>query len=149
MNGMTKKPKFRFPRRRRGAAAVELAVVSPLLLALVFGIIEFGWTMMVRETMISAVRQGCRTATLKYTSNAALEAAVAARINQAMAPIGRQVGDGNLVLEMQHAADPPLAPNDTETVVLSIPYQEVSLMGNFFNLPNLDIGARITMRKEQ
>ena len=35
-------------RRRRGVAVVELAVVLPLLLALVFGIIEFGWVFMIR-----------------------------------------------------------------------------------------------------
>ncbi len=135
-------------RKRRGAAAVELAVVSPLLLALVFGIIEFGWTMMVRETMISAARQGCRTATLKYTSNGALEAASIAKVNDAMSPLGITVGSDGFNMTMSHAADPPVAPNDTETVTLSIPYQQVSLMGNFFNLPDIDIRARIVMRKE-
>ena len=50
---------------------------------------------------------------------------------------------------MPNSADPPDSPNDSETVILSIPYQEVSLLGNFFNIPDsIEIKAGISMRKE-
>lgn len=134
--------------RRRGAAAVELAVVTPLLLTMVFGIIEFGWTMMIRQNLINAAREGCRAATLKYTSASALEAAVIAKIDGSLSSLGFSHAEGDYTLEMEHAADPPVAPNDVETVTLSIPYSQVSLLGNYFNLPDLEIRARSVMRKE-
>ena len=133
---------------RRGAAAVELALVAPLLLTMVFGIIEFGWTMMIRQSLINAAREGCRTATLKYTSTSALEAAVVNKIDDALSVLGFSHGEGGYTLEMAHAADPPVAPNDIETVNLSLPYSQVSLLGGFFNLPDLQIRAISTMRKE-
>ena len=53
---MTMRPKksherySRFPgNKRRGAAVVEMAVVTPLLLTLLFGVIEFGWVFMVKD----------------------------------------------------------------------------------------------------
>ena len=135
-------------RRNRGAAAVELAVVAPILLTLVFGIIEFGWTMMVRQSLINAAREGCRAATLKYTSVAALEEAVVNKIDGSLSSLGFSHQDGDYTLEMTHASDPPVAPNDTETIILAVPYSEVSLLGDYFNLPEFDIRARAVMRKE-
>ena len=133
---------------RRGAAAVELALVAPVLLTMVFGIIKFGWTMMIRQSLINAAREGCRTATLKYTSTTALESAVINKIDDTLSVLGLSHADGGYTLEMEHAADPPVAPNDTEMVALSIPYSQVSLLGGFFNLPDLQIRAISRMRKE-
>jgi Flp pilus assembly protein TadG len=49
-------------RREEGAAAVEFALVAPLLFMLVFGIIYFGMAFMKMQTMRSAVREGGRAA---------------------------------------------------------------------------------------
>jgi Flp pilus assembly protein TadG len=48
----------------RGAAAVEFALVAPVLLMLLFGIIEFGKTMNTQATLSSAAREGARTMAL-------------------------------------------------------------------------------------
>ena len=48
-------------RRERGAAMVEMAVVMPLLLLLVFGIIEFGLLFRERLTIASAASSAART----------------------------------------------------------------------------------------
>ena len=45
-----------------GASAVELALISPLLILLLFGIIVFGWTFFRAQSMQSAVREGGRLA---------------------------------------------------------------------------------------
>lgn len=135
-------------KRRRGAAAVEMAVVSPLLIVLVFGICEFGWAMVVRSTLIHSARDGCRAATRQYNTLRELENACLAKVDAGLSGLGLQAG-GLVQIEMKHAADPPVAPNDSETVILSIPYQEVSLLGNFFNIPDsIEIKAGISMRKE-
>ncbi len=52
------------PRRRSGAAAVELAAVAPVLIVLILGMIEFGRVMMVQQILTNAAREGARRASL-------------------------------------------------------------------------------------
>ena len=51
-------------RHRRGATAVEMALVLPLLLALVFGIIECGRAMMVQQILVNTAREAARRAVI-------------------------------------------------------------------------------------
>lgn len=46
----------------KGIALLELAIIIPLLAALVFGICEFGWAMYVTNTLGNAARAGARFA---------------------------------------------------------------------------------------
>lgn len=48
----------------RGASLIEFALVTPLLLALVMGIIEFGWVYNGYITLNGATREGARVATI-------------------------------------------------------------------------------------
>src|SRR5215472_18044642 len=48
----------------RGAAAVEFALLLPLLLLLVFGIIDFGRAINAQITLTQAAREGARLAAL-------------------------------------------------------------------------------------
>ncbi|HEX5437017.1 MAG TPA: TadE family protein [Gemmatimonadaceae bacterium] len=50
----------RFVRRTHGTAMVEFAIVLPLLLMLVFGIIDFGRAFFLMNNLTSAVREGGR-----------------------------------------------------------------------------------------
>jgi Flp pilus assembly protein TadG len=49
-------------RDERGASAVEFAIIAPLLVLLVFGIIQFGIAFMQLQTLRGAVREGGRAA---------------------------------------------------------------------------------------
>lgn len=62
-------------RSERGAAAVELALVLPVLLVLVLGIVEFGRAFQVQATLAAAAREGARVFALGGT-DAEVEAAV-------------------------------------------------------------------------
>lgn len=56
--------RLRARRGQRGAAAVEFALVSLVLITLLLGIIDFGWAIN-RDTMINnAAREGAREASL-------------------------------------------------------------------------------------
>ena len=55
------------PRRERGAAAVELAIVLPLLLLLVGGIIDFGRLMFAEVMVTNAAREGARSLVVGLT----------------------------------------------------------------------------------
>lgn len=49
---------------QRGAAAVEFAIVTPVLLLMLFGMIDFGVVMGAQSVVANAAREGARTAAL-------------------------------------------------------------------------------------
>jgi Flp pilus assembly protein TadG len=51
-----------FIRQKRGQSVVELALVLPLLLLVLFGITEFGRAWMTQNVLTSAAREGARLA---------------------------------------------------------------------------------------
>lgn len=123
---------------RRAAAVVEFAVVLPLLLTILFGIIEYGWVFMVRQTLQTAAREGCRLAVLQTTVEPYTN--VVDRVNQVMAPTGLS----SYTITMTHATDT----NPLETIEVAVPYNDVSLMGGFFGTHDYDLAGSCTMRKE-
>jgi len=124
-------------RRRRAAAVVEMAVVMPLLLALVFGIIEFGWVFMIRQTVVNAAREGCRTAVLQTATNEQ----VANRVRDVMAVLGYAEGT-----DWSFAATD--VDDEIQTVTVSISLDAVSLTGGFILTGGRDMEGSCTMRKE-
>ena len=63
--------------RERGAAAVEFALVAPVLLALVGGIIEFSYTYNLQISVTQAAREAARTMAIFNNQGQAKAAAVA------------------------------------------------------------------------
>ena len=47
-------------RRQRGLAAVEFGLIAPLVMILLFGIVEFGLALWRKQILTSAVREGAR-----------------------------------------------------------------------------------------
>lgn len=63
-------------RGNRGQSVVEFALVLPLLLAILFGITEFGRAWMTANLLTSAAREGCRLAVVTGPDVAAVTARV-------------------------------------------------------------------------
>ena len=61
--------------RDRGAAAVEMALVLPMLLFVVFGLIDFGRMLNTQLTLTEAAREGARAAALGQNAEARVKAA--------------------------------------------------------------------------
>ena len=61
---------------QRGQAVVEMALVLPLLLVVVFGIAEFGRAWMTMNVLTCASREGCRLAVVTGPDVAAVNARV-------------------------------------------------------------------------
>src|SRR3954463_3517742 len=55
-------------RSESGASAVELAILLPILMAVLFGTIEYGTYFFMRMTLSQAAREGVRVAALYGTS---------------------------------------------------------------------------------
>ncbi len=123
-------------RRKRAAAVVEFAVVLPLLLTILFGIIEYGWVFMVRQSLQTAAREGCRLAVLQTATDPAIET----RVKSVMQPTGLST----YTVTMTHASDG----NPIETVEIQVPYNDVSLMGGFFGTHDYNLAGTCSMRKE-
>lgn len=119
-----------------------MAVVTPLLLTLVFGIIEFSWAMSVSQSITNAAREGCRTAVIQGTT----DTDITDRVDDYLGPGG--VGLEGYWVDVTRATtiDP------TETVTVSIQYSEVSLVGGYFewleSLHSKTLAATCSMRKE-
>ena len=62
--------------KRRGAALVEMALVLPIFVTVVLGIVEFGRAMMVAQMCTNAAREGVRLAVLDSSTNAEVDQAV-------------------------------------------------------------------------
>jgi len=61
-------------REDRGAAAVEFALIAPLFIVLLFGIIDYGWAFGQRLGLTSAVREGARLAVVNADTGATPDA---------------------------------------------------------------------------
>lgn len=62
-------------RRERGAAAVEFAIVLPILLLFLAGIIDFGRAMYTQAIVTNAAREGARAAVVNANASARATAA--------------------------------------------------------------------------
>ena len=54
--------------RARGAAAVEFAIVLPVLLGILCGTIDWGFYFFTREIVVNASREGARVGTLQFAA---------------------------------------------------------------------------------
>lgn len=130
------KPHNRRRTWRRASATVEMAVVTPLLVTLLLGIIEYGWIFGVRQALIHAAAAGARTAALPGSSEDQVHDIVA----QQMQPWG--ITSHTVTLRRATTEDP------TESVEVSVPYSDVTLVGAYFGEQNYDLRAACTMKKE-
>jgi len=72
-------------RGENGAAAVEFALVAPLLLLLVFGVISYGYMLSFRQALSQGAAEGARAAAVSpYPSAADKELAALNAINDAL-----------------------------------------------------------------
>lgn len=102
--------------RERGAAAVEMALVMPILVALVMGIIDFGYAFWVQGQVAGAAREGARYHAIYNDSSQAVTVATG------LIPSG--------VTLVVVTATPPSCTAGANAV-LTITYQSESVSGFF------------------
>ena len=123
--------------KKRGTASVELAVMTPFLLTLLFGIIEFSWAFTVRQAVVTAAREGAREAVLPGASEADIQGRIAPYMESA------GVTDYSVEITRGTPQDP------TEVIHVFLDYGQVSLVGNYFgDMFDFTMGATCSMRTE-
>jgi len=127
--------------RRRGAALVEMAVVAPLFVLLLVGIIETARIGMVAQLLASAAREGCRVAVL----NGSTQADVQARVVAALEGSGIEVGTVTPTPTDWATA----SAGDPITVRLAVPSSEVSWLGTTGLFPSVTLEASATLSSER
>jgi Flp pilus assembly protein TadG len=73
-------------RNERGAAAVEFAIVLPILIVLVFGIVEFSIAYNREQGLHAAAREGARVAALPQTDQPTIVARVRSALQGVLSP---------------------------------------------------------------
>lgn len=126
-------------KRARGVAAVEFALVVPLLLVLVLGTIDWGWYFFVRAVVVNASREGARTGSL-YASAAAVAPAEAA----ARAYLSGSL-DASRATELTATVIP--GAGATDSVRVRITYPVGSITGFLTPFLPADVVAQAEMRQ--
>lgn len=110
-------------RGERGASVVEFALVVPLLMVLVLGIIEFGHAFQVQGTLSAAAREGARVMALQSDPAAARGA-----VRDAAPTLDPAITDAQIVIS---PAACPVATTATANVRVTISYPMPFLTGFF------------------
>jgi Flp pilus assembly protein TadG len=116
-------PLRRFRRSERGAAAVEFAVVAPVLLLFIFAIIDFGRFLATHNRLVSAVREGARAgaATVSKGAFADIDAAITNRaktkVVNYLINAGVRQPNNNAVTAAQVIVETPTAANGQSVIV--------------------------------
>jgi Flp pilus assembly protein TadG len=86
-------------RNERGAAALEFALVAPLLFGLILGIISYGYMLSFRQGISQGAAEGARAAAVAPASFSAGDKASAARkaVNDALEGYGVSCSEGGML----------------------------------------------------
>ncbi|HEY9294325.1 MAG TPA: TadE family protein [Microlunatus sp.] len=109
-------------RNDHGAAVVEFALVLPILLLLVFGIVEFGRAYSIQTTISGAAREGARVMALQNDQSAARTAAKSAAANLSLT-------NGQISVTPTTCEADTTTPTATAVVTVTYP---MSLLSGFF-----------------
>lgn len=128
--------------QRTATAVVEMALVTPLLLLILMGIMEFGWLFHVKSSLTTASRVGARTATLPGATDDEIRSSVHDVMNDMGFPQEKCGYEVDVT---------PLIEGDRAyvTVEVSVPYQNVSLVRGFFSWLNIGQISGITTYRDE
>lgn len=129
-----------YRKKRRGAAAVEFAIVAPVFFLLVFGMVEFGRMVMVQQVITNAAREGARRAVLDGATTSAVETTVEDYLTAG------SISGAEVDVD-------PSPPTDAEygdpvTVTVTVDFEDVSWLPSPMFLGGEELTASTVMRRE-
>ena len=122
-------------RARSGAAAVEFAIVLPIFLMILFGIIQFGSVLFLHNNMVNAAREAAR------------RMSVDASFSQTEAETYARSYLAGWSLTFNVTATPATVPNGDVSVQITVPAADATLVNFPLAWPG-NLVAQATMRSE-
>lgn len=127
---------------RRGASAVEFAVVAPVFLLLVLGMVEYGRMVMVQQVITNATREGARAAALDGATNDS--------VTDVVVEFGQQA---SITINPSDVTVTPSDPGNAAfgepvEVEVSLPFSQVSWLPSPMYLGGKSLVAKTVMRRE-
>lgn len=110
-------------RLQRGLAAVELALLLPLLMLVLFGAIEYGWMFLKNQQLADAARSGARVAVIEGATNALVQS----RVDEVMANAGLAASGYQVTLVPGNVA--AAVPGTAVRVEVLVSYANIGLTG--------------------
>ena len=124
---------------RIGAAMVEFAVVSPLMILFTLGMLEIGRMTMVKQLLVNVSREGAREGTLLSSTNTSVKNSVDALLAKSDIT-GATVSVASTSI--------PSSSGVYVTVSISVPSQNVSWLSMPLFMAGRTVTASTSMRKE-
>ncbi len=125
---------------RGGVAAVEFALISPLMFLITFGMIEIGSVMMIKNSLTQASRIGARVASLPMSTSEGIYAKVREEL-QTMDLEHAEITINPEILSL-------IPPGGNVTVTIRVDPSTVNWVPKFLQLPLSEVVAETTMRRE-
>jgi Flp pilus assembly protein TadG len=104
----------------RGAVAVEFALLAPILIMLLLGIMEFGRAYNTQMVLTNAAREGARVMAIENNQSAAI--AAASRASSSLGPL-------NMEFSTSPVASTPAICSPTNQVTLVVRYSLKTMTG--------------------
>lgn len=137
--------------RRRASTIVEFALVLPILLVLLLGVMEFAWLGRTHLALANAAREGARTAALGATTTnirtRVINAARPVTLNTSHVSLNYSLDNGVTFFALGDSGTQNSAPAGS-MVRVQINYTQSSLTGFFSPLNNYPYALSVVMRRE-
>ena len=130
------------PQIRHGIAAVEFAIVAPIFVIMILGIIEIGRAIMVQQIITNASREGARRAITEKATASEVQTVV----NEYLAATSVKSG---VSVDVTPAPGPAVGFGDPITVTVTVPYGNVSWLATPWILGGSQLTASTVMRAER
>ncbi|MHC4186645.1 MAG: TadE/TadG family type IV pilus assembly protein [Planctomycetota bacterium] len=125
--------------RYRGLGVVEAAIIFPVLILVVFGLIEYGWLFLKMHQVSNITRHAARIAILPSTT---VPSQVTTEVNILMAEANITGYNTPVITNLTPGIGQPV------TVTITVPIENIAVL----NIPLLplpaSIGSTVTMAKE-
>ena len=132
----------------RGAAMVEFAIVLPVLLLMVFGIVDFGRALYTLNNLTAAVREGARLASTQIspdpTTSGSMSAVSTAVTNYVVAFGGNA---GAPTVSETFSGTPPNMQSITVQIT-NYPFTPITPLANLIGLGTIQMSPSATFRWE-
>lgn len=127
--------------QRRGSAIIEFAVILPVFVLLVMGMIEAGRAIMIKQIAVDASREGARWAARPIGSQSIISATVGAYLQNA------GIDPNVATITMTPDGSSNIPEGSAVTVTVTIPYNSVKWPGPALFMGGRNIVAQTVMRR--